>query len=161
MFGQWGETGVWGGNLLFAMFLCAKFNENLQKRRIVKQIKMTPTLIQGFLGNSTDHWEQTKTLTPLIGLKSKNRGKKPQEVLAKRDTVKPTFFFCLLKYDKAGKSDLYLFLSMLIEKQRLSCVCISSPAGNISRNCTTAGWSDVFPNITSVCGADTSQDKVQ
>lgn len=37
------------------MFLCAKFNENLQKRRIVKQIKMTPTLIQGFLGNSTDH----------------------------------------------------------------------------------------------------------
>uniref|UniRef100_A0A3B4G2S6 Vasoactive intestinal peptide receptor 2 n=1 Tax=Pundamilia nyererei TaxID=303518 RepID=A0A3B4G2S6_9CICH len=27
--------------------------------------------------------------------------------------------------------------------------------GNISRNCTTAGWSDVFPNITSVCGADT------
>uniref|UniRef100_A0A3Q2VBH9 Vasoactive intestinal peptide receptor 2 n=1 Tax=Haplochromis burtoni TaxID=8153 RepID=A0A3Q2VBH9_HAPBU len=45
-------------------------------------------------------------------------------------------------------------------KQRLSCVCISSPAGNISRNCTTAGWSDVFPNITSVCGADTSQDKL-
>lgn len=39
----------------FVMFLCAKFNENLQKRRIVKQIKMTPTLIQGFLGNSTDH----------------------------------------------------------------------------------------------------------
>ncbi|CAI5640543.1 vasoactive intestinal polypeptide receptor 2 [Oreochromis aureus] len=32
--------------------------------------------------------------------------------------------------------------------------------GNISRNCTTAGWSDVFPNITSVCGADTSQDKL-
>uniref|UniRef100_A0A3P9B674 Vasoactive intestinal peptide receptor 2 n=1 Tax=Maylandia zebra TaxID=106582 RepID=A0A3P9B674_9CICH len=44
--------------------------------------------------------------------------------------------------------------------RRLSCVCISSPAGNISRNCTTAGWSDVFPNITSVCGADTSQDKL-
>ncbi|XP_015244293.1 PREDICTED: vasoactive intestinal polypeptide receptor 2-like [Cyprinodon variegatus] len=32
--------------------------------------------------------------------------------------------------------------------------------GNISRNCTVAGWSDVFPNITSVCGIDTSQEKL-
>ncbi|KAF1383226.1 hypothetical protein PFLUV_G00129510 [Perca fluviatilis] len=32
--------------------------------------------------------------------------------------------------------------------------------GNISRNCTSAGWSDVFPNITSACGSDTSQDKL-
>uniref|UniRef100_A0A3Q3LYJ1 Vasoactive intestinal peptide receptor 2 n=1 Tax=Mastacembelus armatus TaxID=205130 RepID=A0A3Q3LYJ1_9TELE len=32
--------------------------------------------------------------------------------------------------------------------------------GNISRNCTSEGWSDVFPNITSVCGSDTSQDKL-
>uniref|UniRef100_A0A3Q3IQD3 Vasoactive intestinal peptide receptor 2 n=1 Tax=Monopterus albus TaxID=43700 RepID=A0A3Q3IQD3_MONAL len=32
--------------------------------------------------------------------------------------------------------------------------------GNISRNCTSAGWSDVFPNITSVCGADTSHEKL-
>ncbi|XP_034744451.1 vasoactive intestinal polypeptide receptor 2 [Etheostoma cragini] len=32
--------------------------------------------------------------------------------------------------------------------------------GNISRNCTSAGWSDVFPNITSVCGSDTSHDKL-
>ncbi|XP_034039662.1 vasoactive intestinal polypeptide receptor 2 [Thalassophryne amazonica] len=32
--------------------------------------------------------------------------------------------------------------------------------GNISRNCTSRGWSDVFPNITSVCGSDTSQDKL-
>uniref|UniRef100_A0A8C2ZSK8 Vasoactive intestinal peptide receptor 2 n=1 Tax=Cyclopterus lumpus TaxID=8103 RepID=A0A8C2ZSK8_CYCLU len=32
--------------------------------------------------------------------------------------------------------------------------------GNISRNCTPAGWSDVFPNITSACGSDTSQDKL-
>ncbi|KAF3857833.1 hypothetical protein F7725_011034, partial [Dissostichus mawsoni] len=31
--------------------------------------------------------------------------------------------------------------------------------GNISRNCTSAGWSEVFPNIYSVCGSDTSQDK--
>uniref|UniRef100_A0A8C5I8H7 Vasoactive intestinal peptide receptor 2 n=1 Tax=Gouania willdenowi TaxID=441366 RepID=A0A8C5I8H7_GOUWI len=38
--------------------------------------------------------------------------------------------------------------------------CISFPTGNISRNCTSAGWSDVFPNITSVCGSDTSQDKL-
>lgn len=33
--------------------------------------------------------------------------------------------------------------------------------GNISRNCTSAGWSEVFPNISSVCGLDTSQDKVR
>uniref|UniRef100_A0A665XEQ4 Vasoactive intestinal peptide receptor 2 n=1 Tax=Echeneis naucrates TaxID=173247 RepID=A0A665XEQ4_ECHNA len=32
--------------------------------------------------------------------------------------------------------------------------------GNISRNCTAAGWSDVFPNISSVCESDTSQDKL-
>ncbi|KAI9524253.1 hypothetical protein NQZ68_019714 [Dissostichus eleginoides] len=32
--------------------------------------------------------------------------------------------------------------------------------GNISRNCTSAGWSEVFPNISSVCGSDTSQDKL-
>uniref|UniRef100_A0A673AE45 Vasoactive intestinal peptide receptor 2 n=1 Tax=Sphaeramia orbicularis TaxID=375764 RepID=A0A673AE45_9TELE len=32
--------------------------------------------------------------------------------------------------------------------------------GNISRNCTSAGWSEVFPNISSVCGMDTSQDKL-
>uniref|UniRef100_A0A3Q3WJD5 Uncharacterized protein n=1 Tax=Mola mola TaxID=94237 RepID=A0A3Q3WJD5_MOLML len=32
--------------------------------------------------------------------------------------------------------------------------------GNISRNCTSAGWSDIFPNITSACGSDTSQDKL-
>uniref|UniRef100_A0A3Q2TLX2 Vasoactive intestinal peptide receptor 2 n=1 Tax=Fundulus heteroclitus TaxID=8078 RepID=A0A3Q2TLX2_FUNHE len=32
--------------------------------------------------------------------------------------------------------------------------------GNISRNCTAAGWSDVFPNISSVCGLDTSQEKL-
>ncbi|XP_033960992.1 vasoactive intestinal polypeptide receptor 2-like [Pseudochaenichthys georgianus] len=32
--------------------------------------------------------------------------------------------------------------------------------GNISRNCTSAGWSEVFPNIYSVCGSDTSQDKL-
>uniref|UniRef100_A0A672HKP3 Vasoactive intestinal peptide receptor 2 n=1 Tax=Salarias fasciatus TaxID=181472 RepID=A0A672HKP3_SALFA len=32
--------------------------------------------------------------------------------------------------------------------------------GNISRNCTSSGWSDVFPNISSVCGSDTSQDKL-
>ncbi|MEQ2308273.1 hypothetical protein AMECASPLE_026616, partial [Ameca splendens] len=31
--------------------------------------------------------------------------------------------------------------------------------GNISRNCTAAGWSDVFPNISSMCGLDTSQEK--
>ncbi|MEQ2185230.1 hypothetical protein GOODEAATRI_016100, partial [Goodea atripinnis] len=32
--------------------------------------------------------------------------------------------------------------------------------GNISRNCTAAGWSDVFPNISSMCGLDTSQEKL-
>lgn len=32
--------------------------------------------------------------------------------------------------------------------------------GNISRNCTAAGWSEVFPNISSVCGLDTRQEKV-
>uniref|UniRef100_A0A3Q1GSY7 Vasoactive intestinal peptide receptor 2 n=2 Tax=Acanthochromis polyacanthus TaxID=80966 RepID=A0A3Q1GSY7_9TELE len=32
--------------------------------------------------------------------------------------------------------------------------------GNISRNCTAAGWSEVFPNISSVCGSDTSQNKL-
>lgn len=30
--------------------------------------------------------------------------------------------------------------------------------GYISKNCTAAGWSDVFPNITSACGSDTRQD---
>ncbi|XP_042565603.1 vasoactive intestinal polypeptide receptor 2-like [Clupea harengus] len=32
--------------------------------------------------------------------------------------------------------------------------------GFISRNCSAEGWTDVFPNITSVCGADAQQDKV-
>uniref|UniRef100_A0A3B4CWW0 Vasoactive intestinal peptide receptor 2 n=1 Tax=Pygocentrus nattereri TaxID=42514 RepID=A0A3B4CWW0_PYGNA len=32
--------------------------------------------------------------------------------------------------------------------------------GNISKNCTVDGWSDVFPNITSVCGSETPQDKL-
>ncbi|XP_076003380.1 vasoactive intestinal polypeptide receptor 2 [Genypterus blacodes] len=33
--------------------------------------------------------------------------------------------------------------------------------GNISRNCTSAGWSPVFPNITSVCDpGETTQDKL-
>ncbi|XP_054599484.1 vasoactive intestinal polypeptide receptor 2 isoform X2 [Nothobranchius furzeri] len=32
--------------------------------------------------------------------------------------------------------------------------------GNISRNCTSTGWSEVFPNISRVCGSDTSQDKL-
>uniref|UniRef100_A0A3Q1JRZ0 Vasoactive intestinal peptide receptor 2 n=1 Tax=Anabas testudineus TaxID=64144 RepID=A0A3Q1JRZ0_ANATE len=32
--------------------------------------------------------------------------------------------------------------------------------GYINRNCTSAGWSDVFPNITSACGSDTRQDKL-
>ncbi|XP_061776742.1 vasoactive intestinal polypeptide receptor 2 isoform X6 [Nerophis ophidion] len=31
--------------------------------------------------------------------------------------------------------------------------------GSISRNCTASGWSEVFPNIASACGSDTSQDK--
>ncbi|KAG7250717.1 hypothetical protein CRUP_016042, partial [Coryphaenoides rupestris] len=31
--------------------------------------------------------------------------------------------------------------------------------GNISRRCTAAGWSDVFPNITSTCGSEPTQDK--
>lgn len=39
--------------------------------------------------------------------------------------------------------------------------CCGPLAGNISRNCTSAGWSDIFPNITSVCGANASQDKVR
>lgn len=82
------------------MFLCAKFNENLQKQRIVKQIKMTPTLIQGFLASTI---ENKQKLTSLIGLKSKNRGKKPQEVLAKPDTVKPTFFFLFAKKGQSRK----------------------------------------------------------
>lgn len=82
------------------MFLCAKFNENLQKQRIVKQIKMTPTLIQGFLASTIKNKQR---LTSLIGLKSKNRGKKPQEVLAKPDTVKPTFFFLFAKKGQSRK----------------------------------------------------------
>lgn len=82
------------------MFLCAKFNENLQKQRIVKQIKMTPTLIQGFLASTI---ENKQRLTSLIGLKSKNKGKKPQEVLAKPDTVKPTFFFLFAKKGQSRK----------------------------------------------------------
>uniref|UniRef100_A0A8C7Z1L8 Vasoactive intestinal peptide receptor 2 n=1 Tax=Oryzias sinensis TaxID=183150 RepID=A0A8C7Z1L8_9TELE len=32
--------------------------------------------------------------------------------------------------------------------------------GNISRNCTASGWSEVFPNISSVCESDTSQNKL-
>ncbi|KAM9789352.1 vasoactive intestinal polypeptide receptor 2 [Neosynchiropus ocellatus] len=32
--------------------------------------------------------------------------------------------------------------------------------GNISRNCTPSGWSDVFPNITSACGTEAHQDKL-
>ncbi|XP_048084178.1 vasoactive intestinal polypeptide receptor 2-like [Alosa alosa] len=32
--------------------------------------------------------------------------------------------------------------------------------GFISRNCTAEGWSDVFPNITSVCGAEAPQHKL-
>ncbi|KAM3866104.1 vasoactive intestinal polypeptide receptor 2-like [Diretmus argenteus] len=31
---------------------------------------------------------------------------------------------------------------------------------NISKNCTAAGWSDVFPNITSVCWSEPVQDKL-
>ncbi|KAM9718988.1 vasoactive intestinal polypeptide receptor 2-like [Menidia menidia] len=30
--------------------------------------------------------------------------------------------------------------------------------GNISRTCSPSGWSEVFPNISSVCGAETGQD---
>ncbi|KAK7944933.1 hypothetical protein WMY93_000661 [Mugilogobius chulae] len=37
---------------------------------------------------------------------------------------------------------------------------VFSRDGNISRTCTSEGWSDVFPNISSVCGADTSHDKL-
>ncbi|CAB1326099.1 unnamed protein product [Coregonus sp. 'balchen'] len=33
--------------------------------------------------------------------------------------------------------------------------------GNISKNCTADGWSDVFPNITSVCGAEEKHDKLR
>lgn len=33
-------------------------------------------------------------------------------------------------------------------------------SGNISKNCTADGWSEVFPNITSVCGTETQQDKL-
>ncbi|KAG7269257.1 hypothetical protein CRUP_024180 [Coryphaenoides rupestris] len=33
--------------------------------------------------------------------------------------------------------------------------------GNISRRCTAAGWSDVFPNITSTCGSEPTQDKLR
>ncbi|KAJ8336602.1 hypothetical protein SKAU_G00378220 [Synaphobranchus kaupii] len=32
--------------------------------------------------------------------------------------------------------------------------------GNISKNCTADGWSDVFPNITSVCESEARQDKL-
>ncbi|XP_055084343.1 vasoactive intestinal polypeptide receptor 2-like [Periophthalmus magnuspinnatus] len=32
--------------------------------------------------------------------------------------------------------------------------------GNISRRCTSEGWSEVFPNISAVCGVDTSQDQL-
>ncbi|KAG7523961.1 vasoactive intestinal polypeptide receptor 2 [Solea senegalensis] len=32
--------------------------------------------------------------------------------------------------------------------------------GNISRNCTSTGWSEVFPNISSVCESDPSQEKL-
>uniref|UniRef100_A0A7N6BNX7 Vasoactive intestinal peptide receptor 2 n=1 Tax=Anabas testudineus TaxID=64144 RepID=A0A7N6BNX7_ANATE len=40
-------------------------------------------------------------------------------------------------------------------------LCMSSSLpGYINRNCTSAGWSDVFPNITSACGSDTRQDKL-
>ncbi|XP_054623270.1 vasoactive intestinal polypeptide receptor 2 isoform X2 [Dunckerocampus dactyliophorus] len=33
-------------------------------------------------------------------------------------------------------------------------------SGNISRNCTASGWSEVFPDIASACGSDTSQNKL-
>lgn len=66
-------------------------------------------------------------------------------------------------------------LKLRCVNQRRCLKCVSSPGdklrrpllflllltGNISRNCTSAGWSDVFPNISSVCESDTSQDKVQ
>ncbi|KAJ8378187.1 hypothetical protein AAFF_G00245350 [Aldrovandia affinis] len=32
--------------------------------------------------------------------------------------------------------------------------------GNINRNCTAEGWSEVFPNITSICGSEATQDKL-
>ncbi|KAJ3594658.1 hypothetical protein NHX12_003965, partial [Muraenolepis orangiensis] len=32
--------------------------------------------------------------------------------------------------------------------------------GNISRRCTAAGWSDIFPNISSACGSETTQEKL-
>lgn len=72
------------------MFLCAKFNENLQKQRIVKQIKMTPTLIQGFLASTI---ENKQRLTSLIGLKSKNRGKKPPGSISKTRHSETYIFF--------------------------------------------------------------------
>lgn len=34
------------------------------------------------------------------------------------------------------------------------------PTGNISKNCTEDGWSEVFPQITRVCGAEEKHDKV-
>uniref|UniRef100_A0A8C5CAL9 Vasoactive intestinal peptide receptor 2 n=1 Tax=Gadus morhua TaxID=8049 RepID=A0A8C5CAL9_GADMO len=37
---------------------------------------------------------------------------------------------------------------------------LSSVPGNISRRCTEAGWSDIFPNITSVCGSEPTQEKL-
>lgn len=53
---------------------------------------------------------------------------------------------------------MYFFASLALNA--LFSVC-ASLTGNISRNCTSAGWSDIFPNITSVCGSNTSQDKVR
>ncbi|XP_055722978.1 vasoactive intestinal polypeptide receptor 2-like [Salvelinus fontinalis] len=32
--------------------------------------------------------------------------------------------------------------------------------GNINKNCTADGWSDVFPNISSVCGAEEKDDRL-
>lgn len=41
------------------------------------------------------------------------------------------------------------------------CLSLQSVSlGNISKNCTSDGWSEVFPNITSVCGTEAPQDKV-
>lgn len=37
-------------------------------------------------------------------------------------------------------------------------VCFSP--GNISKNCTADGWSDVFPAVASVCGSEERPDKV-